>query len=255
MSHYPEFSVDKALKEIAPQDSLLLYGSCARGDYDANSDIDLLRITTERAFIRQLDQRTTLHSYDINDLTAIARRGSLFVLHLVNEAILLKDPCGYLSIVASQFRRPSSYVLEARINLKTAASLLDVEEVLFDQAPRGFTNAALHICRTLLYAEHADQGQFSFSLRKLAEKDEAAATLFMLRHKPTSFIDFLIVRDIVRVKMSLDSQTVMASSMRELRLKSQRNALFDNLLNRIVKNGAYFESYILHSTLPKRLIN
>ena len=30
-------------------DSLLLYGSYARGDYDATSDIDILRIATHRA--------------------------------------------------------------------------------------------------------------------------------------------------------------------------------------------------------------
>ncbi len=243
MTRFPQLVVNTALQEVSFGDSLLLYGSCARGDYDTNSDIDLLRITKGRACARRLDQRTTLHVYDIDDLITMAQNGSLFVLHLVEEAISIEDSRGYLDMLASRFTRPSSYLSDARMDLSAATSLLDVQESLFNRAPKGFANAAVYLCRTLVYAEHADRGAFSFSLRKLAEYDPVAAILFSFRERSISFADFSMVREIVKAKMGLETETLAASTVKELRVKSQHDPLFESLLCRIIKGGMRAKPY------------
>ena len=182
-------------------DSFLLYGSYARGDYDSTSDVDVLRIATSRASGELIDGRISLRTYDIKDLLAMARRGSLFVLHLVQEAKPLHDPRGFLGDLSATFQKPDSYASEAQRTLAPASALLDIDESLFEIAPQPFISTTVFICRTLLYAEHADRGPFSFSLRSLAEKDEIASMIWELKNRSTSYSDFRRIGQIVLSKL------------------------------------------------------
>lgn len=217
------------------RDSYLLYGSYARGDYESFSDVDVLCITTSRKLATRVDGRVTLHIYDIKDLLATARLGGLFILHLIKEAKPLHDPCAYLEQLAVAFQKPDSYSSNARRTVGPATALLDVSESLFETAPRPFMQAALFLCRTLVYAEHADRGAFSFSMRDLAFKDESASMICRIKDQSISYLDFRRIRYVVRSKVERKSAFPDAFSIEEVAERSQGNPLFDGLLRRIVE--------------------
>jgi hypothetical protein len=217
------------------RDSYLLYGSFARGDYESYSDVDLLCITTSRKLAPRIDGRVTLHIYDIKDLLATARLGGLFILHLINEAKPIHDPCDYLRQLTAAFQKPNSYTSNARRTVGPAIALLDVSEALYETAPRPFMHAALFLCRTLVYAEHADRGAFSFSMRDLALKDETASMICRIKDQSISYSDFRRIRSVVRSKVEWKSAFSDAGSIEEVAQRGQGNPLFDGLLRRVVE--------------------
>ncbi len=215
-------------------DSLLLYGSYARGDYDATSDIDILRIATHRARGERMHEHVSIHTYDIKDLNAMAKQGSLFILHLLREAKPLQDPREFFSELRNAFVAPKSYAFDAKAALTPASPILNISEPLFQRSPQTFMSTAMFLCRTLVYAEHADRGPFSFSLKSLAEKDEIASILWGIKNRSMSYSDFWRLREIVRSKLLLDSVGADAVSIKELTARRQGDPLFDSLLRRIV---------------------
>jgi hypothetical protein len=226
------------------RDSYLLYGSYARGDYESSSDVDVLCITTSRKCAQRIDGHVSLHIYDIKDLLAMARQGSLFILHLVLEAKPIHDPCGYVGDLSAAFQKPDSYTSDARRNVGPATALLDIGESLFETAPQPFMGAALFLCRTLLYAEHADQGPFSFSVRSLAAKDETASMICNIKDQSVSYSDFRRIRQVVRTKVEWNAACPDALSINELAQRSQGDPLFDGLLRRIVE-GLNGDAYVM----------
>ena len=235
---------DALLINDQTRDSYLLYGSYARGDYSSSSDIDVLCITTSRKLAQRIEGRVTLHNYDIKDLRTMARLGSLFILHLVREAKPIHDPCGYLGELSTAFQTPDSYTYLAHRAVGPASALLDISDSLFETAPQPFMDAALFLCRTLVYAEHADRGPFSFSLRELAAQDETASMICKIKAQPVSYSNFQHVRQVVRSKVRLDSTLPAALSMLELTQKGQGDPLFDSLLRRIVE-GQGGDPYVM----------
>jgi hypothetical protein len=215
-------------------DSLFLYGSYARGDYDATSDIDILRIATHRARGERMHEQVSIHTYDIKDLIAMANQGSLFILHLLREARPLQNPREFLSELRNAFVAPKSYASDAKAALTPAIPLLNISEPLFQRSPQTFMSTAVFLCRTLVYAEHADRGPFSFSLKSLAEKDETASILWGIKNRSISYSDFRSLREIVRSKLLLNSVGAEVVSIKELAARSKGDPLFDSLLRRIV---------------------
>jgi hypothetical protein len=217
------------------RDSYLLYGSYARGDFESSSDVDVLCITTSRKVAPRIDGRVTVHIYDIKDLLATARLGGLFILHLIKEAKPIHDPCAYLKQLAGAFQKPDSYLTNARWAVGSAVALLDVSEALFETAPRPFMHAALFLCRTLVYAEHADRGPFSFSMRDLALTDETASMICRIKDQSISYSDFERIRYVIRSRVEWKSALPDAFSIEEVAQRSQGNVLFDGLLRRVVE--------------------
>lgn len=234
-------------------DAYVLYGSYARGDYASVSDIDILRITTQRMRAPRLDGQVLLHIYDIRDLLSMARHGSLFILHLIQEAKPIIDPNNYLRQLSVAFRKPSSYILAANKMTAQASTLLDVDASVFATAPGRFIDVGVYLCRTLVYAEHADRGPFSFSLRSLATEDETASMICKIKDISLSYSDFLSLRQVVREKLMLSETRADATSMGELIQKSQGDPLFEGLLHRII-GGLDGNGYVLPHTLVSNQI-
>lgn len=216
-------------------DSYILYGSYARGDHDEFSDIDILRITTSRMRSQRVNGRIFVHVYDVKDLLELARSGSLFILHLIREAKPLVDPCEYLRDISAAFKKPDCYAIAAREMTSNASRLLDVDDSLFEIAPKPFMDAAIFLCRTLIYAEHADRGPFSFSLRVLAEHDEIALMISNIKERSVSYEDFRRIRHAVREKLRKTDLPSEALTMDELAGRSQGDALFEGLFRRIAE--------------------
>jgi hypothetical protein len=106
-----------------PSIAVMLYGSYARGTADAHSDVDVLQV---------VDQAPTPYSvagvnvtqYLPMHLTAMAKSGSLFVLHLRLEGRILSDPYGILRRCLDAYVPPSGYTFLMR-ELGIAAAALD----------------------------------------------------------------------------------------------------------------------------------
>lgn len=221
----------------APEDSFLLYGSYARGDHRPESDIDVLRISTRRALRERVDTQISLHTYDIDDLKVMSKNGSLFVLHLVEEATVLHDSRDFFRQLSEAFRRPASYTRDAQKALAAASALIDVDESLYLRAPQSFMGVAMFLCRTLLYAEHADRGPLSFSLRSLGEKDEVASMMHEIKDKSLLYSDFRRLRRVVRFKLGCHKNRLEVSSFQELAQHSGGDQLFKNLVRRIISGS------------------
>jgi predicted nucleotidyltransferase len=225
-------------------DSFLLYGSYARGDYHINSDVDVLHITTSRRRTNRVDGHVSLHYYDIKDLLSMARQGNLFVLHLINEAKPLHDPRNYLEALSTAFTKPRSYGVQVRQWITPAIPLLYINESLFDTTAREFIGGAVFLCRTLLYAEQADRGPFSFSLSSLAAQDEDAAVLFQVKTGSSSYTDFCQVRQIICNKLGSVTPYKNAASFQELASKGLGDPLFESLFRRILE-GNGVDAYLI----------
>jgi len=218
-------------------DAYVLYGSYARGDYESSSDVDIMRITTCRMQAPRLDGHVLLHIYDIKDLLEMAKQGSLFILHLIREAKPIIDPSDYMAKLSAVFRKPTSYELASRDMLAHASTLLDVDESLFSTARHRFMDVAIFLCRTLVYAEHADRGAFSFSMRSLATHDKVASVVCEIKDQSWSYSDFLRIRQAVHERLRLNEKRFDTSSIEDLRERRKGDPLFDSLLRRIVEGS------------------
>lgn len=90
--------------------SLILYGSKARGDARADSDVDLLLASCSG----DLQKPTTvagvsLHRYPKPWLEVQAQQGSLFAYHVAFEGVALEDADGLIGRLRSVFRRKDTY--------------------------------------------------------------------------------------------------------------------------------------------------
>lgn len=90
-------------------DALLLFGSRARGDHLASSDIDLLAITENKKPTVSGSVDASLFHYSFDWLQDKASAGDLFVWHLVTEAIAIYDPADNLNALRQDFRFRENY--------------------------------------------------------------------------------------------------------------------------------------------------
>lgn len=90
-------------------DALLLFGSRARGDHSASSDIDLLAVTENKKPTVSGSADASLFHYSFDWLKHKASSGDPFVWHLVTEAIAIYDPADNLSALRQEFRFKDDY--------------------------------------------------------------------------------------------------------------------------------------------------
>jgi hypothetical protein len=228
-----DFRWERMLQSSDPNDCLMLYGSYARGDFNAESDIDVLRVAEAHTFKEDLDEGITVHTYALADLLCMADQGSLFVLHLLQEGVPLQRAHKVMSALREAYRQPRSYVLAARRRFERAIRLLDVDEPLFEVAPQEFVATAYFLCRSLLYAHHADAGPFSFSLPTLAKASPIAAALRATKHAEPTYEGFLQIRAMARSYMGQNQDARLFASMSDLAACGVGDSVFEGLALRI----------------------
>jgi predicted nucleotidyltransferase len=96
-----------------------LYGSAARGDAEAYSDLDVLAVcdaSRKRETLEQLNaalsdqfEKTSVSLYTPRELLFLAKQRSLFLLHLNRESLILFDRTGYFTHVLATFEPKNSY--------------------------------------------------------------------------------------------------------------------------------------------------
>jgi hypothetical protein len=216
-------NVIKAIKP--PFRDLFLYGSHARGDSQETSDIDVLQVTPTHTPPYSVE-RVNVTCYTFEQLLRLARRGSLFARHLIEEATPIADPKNVLGALRSAYVHPLDYH-EVKREVSGCAPLLDVDEPQFNENAAGMSSLVSYMIRTYFYAIGFDHGARSFSMAHilgLLGRKEASITLSNVRER-RSFSAFVAARTLFeeltrttcrRMEGSLEAFIVNASAHNEL---------------------------------------
>jgi hypothetical protein len=99
--------------------SMMLYGSCARGDNKSDSDVDLLALYDEPTYKMSAQNKLNIVYYNKEFLGKRMIEGNLFCLHLLKEGKIIYDTGNTLANILNQF----SYKNEYHTEIKEASEL------------------------------------------------------------------------------------------------------------------------------------
>lgn len=187
----------------APFNSIMLFGSFARGDEQASSDIDILLLSSKKRKAYN-SGRYSFSTYTPEKLIQMAIHGSLFILHLKNEGIILEDKDDYLSSILARYIYPTSYE-PLLCELRILGKLLDVKEDFYATHYKELNKIALYIFRTYIYADLASKGTPLFSLEKIRQDHpQYPLTLSILRNNTQNLAEYLSIRDWLSSSLGAD---------------------------------------------------
>lgn len=144
---------------------VLLYGSWARGDAGALSDLDLLVLSNFRKGA-PTSSRVSVAFYTSVQLREAHR--TLYGMHLARDGIILHDSAGELASILSTFSSPNGGELLGRVN--EFAMILDVTDSDRLRYLLGLTQVARYLLRTATYAIALREGEPCFSVEELARR-------------------------------------------------------------------------------------
>jgi hypothetical protein len=161
--------------------SLALYGSRARHDEDADSDIDLFAISDEPEYRMIVKGNANIANYPRSLALERAGQGDLFMLHIVSESKTLYDPGGDIEQLKKGFTFRSSYESEIKFASDIAWMLI---EHAHSSDNFSFINRRIAWCvRTILIARAANLRRPIFSAKGLAEFSGSALSLSLIKSK------------------------------------------------------------------------
>ncbi|WP_418605848.1 nucleotidyltransferase domain-containing protein [Georgenia sp. SUBG003] len=180
MADFPDLPADAR--------ALLVYGSQARGDAVAGSDVDLLALVdTPRPSTYAAD--VNISYYTGNQLTTGI--GTLFGAHLKRDARILWDPEGELAAHLDALGEVDTERL-----LRRAWKMSELFTTPRQDLPKylpGLLREARYLLRSCLYAQAIAAGRPCFSVRELATRhnDPHLALLLASRHSRDASIEDL----------------------------------------------------------------
>lgn len=161
-------------------DALLLYGSWARGDADADSDLDVLMLDTTASFSRASGGKVSLAKYELRQLKELS--GTLFGYHLARDGLILSDPSRKLTGVLASILPPAPGSVISRI--RSLTPVLDLPDADRQGYLEGLTKVARYLLRSAMYAQALDDGQPCFSVREIAARRHDPALVTVLSSHP-----------------------------------------------------------------------
>jgi predicted nucleotidyltransferase len=162
-------------------ESLALYGSRARRDEGADSDIDLFAISGELEYQMIVSGNTNIASYPRALAFKRASDGDLFMLHIVKESLTLYDPSRQMEELKHAFVFKNNYDLDIRYAADIAWLLID-----HGKSTDNFTflNRRIAWCvRTILIARAANEHRAIFSAKGLSEFSKSSVALKLIKAK------------------------------------------------------------------------
>lgn len=204
---------------------LLLYGSRARGDHDASSDVDLAAITAGETPEQVTFGRVTTMAHPLDDALRAARSGSLFTYHLVSEGKVLFESPRVFGRIQQAFKLRNDY--QPVIDMCSAAGwfLLHYHQRATDA--RAFNRAVAWCTREMLIARAATERTPIFSAAGLANFVGCSAVVPVIRSKRSGVINPAILRDFRTILGEFgapDPDTPPTPSSAEQRFRAARNS-------------------------------
>lgn len=129
--------------------NLLLYGSFARGDFEPESDVDMLTIVRGHSY-KAVFNKINISYYNHEKLTEMSASGSLFVFHLNRESRILTDEDNILSdVLFGRFLLKPNYDED----ISFAKSLLNDIYDQYDQIDNySYANSKVSWCLRTIYS-------------------------------------------------------------------------------------------------------
>ena len=152
--------------EAMPADAVgvVLYGSVARGDISAASDIDLLVISDDHETTRAVG-RANVTIYDEDQFRSAA--GTLYGMHIARDGVVLHDS-GDISGTIATFGDVEVRRVQRR--LSQLAMLMELPDGALRSHLPGFIRHARYVLRTATYLAALEEGKPCFSVSELAER-------------------------------------------------------------------------------------
>lgn len=222
--------------------SLMVYGSVARGTALKASDFDLLQLSSHPRRPYQIDN-VNVSVYTPEFLSRMAIRGSLFVLHLKHDGVLVEDSEGLLSKCIETYQKPSDYS-PLRSDLRIATELLGVTENDYLKNWISYGRISLFILRTTLYAASAEDLPPVFSISEIARQKQDPRIEKAYNAKYLSKPDW----SLFQLKISLIEEYLACTISKtctpeELMLKHQNNELVVSLVYRLIGKSKPIDFY------------
>ncbi len=160
--------------------AVLLFGSHARREASAGSDVDVLVVDDGDAIRHVTSGHVSVFHYPWSTLLKGAGAGDLFVCHVAFEAMALVDPEDLLSSLRAAFAFRKDYADDIERARDLGWFLVRHGAVLDGSM---VARRAVWCVRTILIARSAEDRRPVFSPATLAERTESAAGRAMLRHR------------------------------------------------------------------------
>lgn len=176
----PPALADRAA-EFLPDEAVgvALYGSFARGDEGAESDVDLV-VVTDRRLQPPADPGVSINSYSPNELLEAA--GSLFAFHLRRDGVAIHGAHAVEALLAGA-HAPDPYSLLNRI--RHLSAVVGVRDADVESHLHGLVRVTKYLLRSAMYAEAIKDGKPSFSVAELAERAAEPGLVALLSSHPS----------------------------------------------------------------------
>lgn len=143
------------------RNGVLLYGSQARGTSRDDSDIDVLQLVDHSPRSYSVGS-INVTVYTAEHLAAMARRGSLFVRHLIDEGVILADPEGLIKAALAAYVEPATYT-RLKVELRLILEAMMQSDAV--QYRPWLDNLARFTVRSALYVKAAELGKPLFDVQ------------------------------------------------------------------------------------------
>jgi len=161
--------------------SLVLYGSCARGDSTKTSDVDVLAIVKGKTYNLRAVNKLNIVTYGKELFIEKLQGGNLFSLHIVKESIIIYDTISIKKNVFTKFAYKQDYQTEIKDASDLAYVLLKFQKN-FDNY--FFYNKRIAWCvRTILIAKSAEERNPIFSSKDLSDRFNSNEAFFLINNK------------------------------------------------------------------------
>lgn len=168
-------------------ETLILYGSAARGENVANSDCDLFAIADSDHHSMIVKNNVNLAVYPFIQCLEMAQNGDLFMMHVVQEGKVLYDRKDYFSLLTTCFQYKKNYAREVASGSDLGWALLQVAHKSNNIT---LINKRIAWCvRTVLIARTAEEREPIFSASGLAERFNDPAIKDLIENKASDRLD------------------------------------------------------------------